>query len=145
MQSDIGFKRVSSSIFQYTGGQTKQNWIVTTLNTLLFHRVSCWDYSCDDNILSSKLVWHITRRWRKRIKDAQATGEAFSPQKRTFNTSNHENSLLFSIILGHFCPARSGSAFKMWIQIQQLKWIPRCSVGDPSFWCRSGSRILISD
>jgi hypothetical protein len=29
------------------------------------------------------------------IKDAQATGEAFSPQKRISSTSKHENSLLF--------------------------------------------------
>jgi hypothetical protein len=29
------------------------------------------------------------------IKDAQATGEAFGPQKRTSRTSKHENSLLF--------------------------------------------------
>jgi hypothetical protein len=29
------------------------------------------------------------------LKDAQATGEAFSPQKRTSRTSKHENSLLF--------------------------------------------------
>jgi hypothetical protein len=36
------------------------------------------------------------------IKDAQATGEAFSPQKRTSSTSKNENSVLFSIFLGHF-------------------------------------------
>jgi hypothetical protein len=29
------------------------------------------------------------------LKDAQATGEAFSPQKRTSSTSKHENSVLF--------------------------------------------------
>jgi hypothetical protein len=34
------------------------------------------------------------------IKDPQ--GEAFSPQKRTFSTSKDENSVLFSIFLGHF-------------------------------------------
>jgi hypothetical protein len=44
------------------------------------------------------------------IKDAQATGEAFSLQKRTSSTSKHENSLLFSIFVGHFCPPGSGSA-----------------------------------
>ncbi len=39
-------------------------------------------------------------------KDAQATGEAFSPQMRTStSTSKHENSLLFSIVVGHFCPS----------------------------------------
>ncbi len=32
---------------------------------------------------------------------AQAT-EAFSPQKRTSSTSKHENSLLFSVFVGHF-------------------------------------------
>jgi hypothetical protein len=44
------------------------------------------------------------------IKDAQATGEAFSPQKRTSSTSKHENSLLFSIFVGHVCPPGSGTA-----------------------------------
>ena len=35
--------------------------------------------------------------------DAQATGEAFSPQKRRCSTSKHENSLrFFSIFVGHF-------------------------------------------
>jgi hypothetical protein len=29
------------------------------------------------------------------MKDAQAIGEAFSPQKRTSSTSKHENSVLF--------------------------------------------------
>jgi hypothetical protein len=43
------------------------------------------------------------------IKDAQATGEAFSPQKRTSSTSKYENSVFFSIFVGHFCPSRSGS------------------------------------
>jgi hypothetical protein len=37
--------------------------------------------------------------------DAQATVEAFSLQKRTSSTSNHEHPLLFSIFVGHFCPA----------------------------------------
>jgi hypothetical protein len=43
------------------------------------------------------------------IKDTQATEEAFSPQKRTSSTSKHENSLLFSIFVGHFCPPGTGS------------------------------------
>jgi hypothetical protein len=34
--------------------------------------------------------------------DAQATGEDFSPQKRTSNTSKHENSVLFSIFVVFF-------------------------------------------
>jgi hypothetical protein len=57
------------------------------------------------------------------IKDAQATGEAFSPQKRTSSTSKHENSVLFSIFVSHFCPPGSGSesAILMRIRIQQLK------------------------
>ncbi len=44
------------------------------------------------------------------IKDAQATGKAFSPQKRSSRTSTHENSLLFPIFVGHFYPPGSGSA-----------------------------------
>jgi hypothetical protein len=37
------------------------------------------------------------------IKYAQATGEAFSPQKRTFSTTKHEMFYLFSIFVGQFC------------------------------------------
>jgi hypothetical protein len=44
------------------------------------------------------------------IKDVQATGEASSPQKKTSSTSKHENSLFFSIFVGHFCPPGSGSS-----------------------------------
>ncbi len=44
-----------------------------------------------------------------KFKDAQATGEAFSPQKRTSSNSKHEISLLFSFVVGHFCPPESGS------------------------------------
>jgi hypothetical protein len=44
------------------------------------------------------------------IKDAQASGEAFIPKKRTPSTSKHENSSLFSIFVGHFCPPGSGSS-----------------------------------
>jgi hypothetical protein len=32
------------------------------------------------------------------IKDAQATGESFSPQKKTFSTSKHEISLHFPFL-----------------------------------------------
>ncbi len=39
---------------------------------------------------------------RPTIKDAQATGEDFSPQKRISTTSKHENSLIFSVFVGHF-------------------------------------------
>ena len=50
-------------------------------------------------------------------------GGAFSPQKRTSSTSKHENSVLFSIFVGHFCPPGSGSGSAIWmrIRIQQLK------------------------
>jgi hypothetical protein len=44
------------------------------------------------------------------IKVAQATGEAFSPQKVKLSTSSkHELSGLFSIFAGYFCPPGSGS------------------------------------
>jgi hypothetical protein len=36
------------------------------------------------------------------IKDAEATGEAVSPPKRTSINSKHENSLLFSLFVGLF-------------------------------------------
>jgi hypothetical protein len=57
------------------------------------------------------------------IKDSQATGEAFSPQKRTSSTSKDENSVLFKFLGGHFClpGSGSGSAIFMRIRIQQLK------------------------
>jgi hypothetical protein len=38
------------------------------------------------------------------IKDAQATKEAFIPQKRISSTSKRENSLFFPIFVGHFFP-----------------------------------------
>jgi hypothetical protein len=44
------------------------------------------------------------------IKEVQATGEAFSLQRRTSSTSKHEISPLFSIIMGYFCPPESISA-----------------------------------
>jgi hypothetical protein len=43
------------------------------------------------------------------MKDIQATGEAFSPKKRTSSTSN-TNLFTFSIFVGHFCPPVSGSS-----------------------------------
>ncbi len=60
----------------------------------------------------------------------------FSPQKRTSSTSKHENSVLFSIFVGHFSPPGSGSGSAIWmrIRIQQLK-LMRIHV-DP---CGSGS------
>jgi hypothetical protein len=51
------------------------------------------------------------------IKDAQATGEAFSTQKRTSNTSKHDNSVFFSIFVRHFCPPGSGSSCSAEINI----------------------------
>jgi hypothetical protein len=42
-------------------------------------------------------------------KNFQATGEAFSPQKRTSSISKHEIFSLFSIFVGLFCPPGSGS------------------------------------
>jgi hypothetical protein len=38
------------------------------------------------------------------IKDAQATGEAFSPHKRISSTSKHKNSFLFSNLWVIFAP-----------------------------------------
>jgi hypothetical protein len=48
------------------------------------------------------------------IKDGQATGEAFSPQKRTYSPSKHENSLLFSTC---------GSSLPSWIRQLKCMWI----------------------
>jgi hypothetical protein len=58
------------------------------------------------------------------IKDAQATGETFSSQKRTSITLKDENSVFF-VFWGHFCPPGSGSGSAICmlirIRIQQLK------------------------
>jgi hypothetical protein len=59
------------------------------------------------------------------MKDVQATGEAFSPQKISTSNSKYEFSQLF-IFVGHFCLPLSGSAFCMRIRIQQLK---KCGSG----------------
>jgi hypothetical protein len=40
------------------------------------------------------------------IKDVQATGEAFGPQKSRSSTSKHEISELFSIFVVYFCRIR---------------------------------------
>jgi hypothetical protein len=42
------------------------------------------------------------------IKEVQATGEAFSPQKRTYSTPKTEIYQLLSIFVGHICPPGSG-------------------------------------
>jgi hypothetical protein len=44
------------------------------------------------------------------LKDAQATGKAFKPQKRTSSTSKHEYSFRFYIFEGNFCLSESGSS-----------------------------------
>ena len=75
----------------------------------------------------------------------QATGEAFSPQKRTSSTSKDENSVLFSIFLGHFCPPGSGSGsticMRIRIRIHKLK-LMRIHA-DPKPWLQTfqGSRM----
>jgi hypothetical protein len=75
----------------------------------------------------------VTKNWREKIycrkkdsiKDVQATGEAFCPQKRTSSTSKNENALIFYLFLGNFCPPGSESGSSNSIQ------------------CRSGSEALL--
>jgi len=67
------------------------------------------------------------------IMAAQAT-EAFSPQKRTYRTSKRENSLLFSIFMGHSPPPL--------IRIQQLIIADPCGSGSTTLTSTS-SRVLI--
>jgi hypothetical protein len=61
-----------------------------------------------------------------RIKDVQATEEAFTPQKRTSSTSKHE----ISYFCGPFCPPGSGSRIRIpihwpdWIRIQNTCYTP---------------------
>ncbi len=50
-------------------------------------------------------------------KNAQATGEAFSPQKRTSSTSKEEISSHCSISPNNFCPPGSGSGRKKLLRI----------------------------
>ncbi len=57
------------------------------------------------------------------IKYLQATGEAFSSQKRTYSTSKNEIYYLFPMFLGHFCPSGSGSGLQIRIRIQKTHWI----------------------
>jgi hypothetical protein len=44
-------------------------------------------------------------QFKASIKDVQATGKAFRPQKRTSITSKHENSVLFFHFCGSFLPS----------------------------------------
>jgi hypothetical protein len=59
------------------------------------------------------------------IKDAKATGEAFSPQKRTSSTVKREFLYLFSIFVGHFCPPGSGSETLIVIPLYGCRSFPR--------------------
>ena len=70
-------------------------------------------YSCKFFLFfGSKIATYLSLGLQK---DAQATGETFSHQKRTSSTSKHENSILLFFISGSFLPS--------WIRIriQQLK------------------------
>jgi hypothetical protein len=67
----------------------------------------------------------MTKNWKKLqftypfayINDVQATGEVFSPQKITSNTSKHEISLTYF----YFCRAFLPSWIWIWIRIQPTK------------------------
>jgi hypothetical protein len=80
-------------------------------------RIQFWIQGFDDQKFLKfkslkKLIFFkskIAIYFKASIKDAQAAGEAFSPQKRTFSNSKHEMYLLFSFFVGHFCPPESGS------------------------------------
>jgi len=82
------------------------------------------------------------------IKDAQATGEAFSPQKRTSSTSKKENSLLVSIFVCHFCSPGSGSGSAIWmgirIRIQQHRLMRIHADPDPKP-CFLAKEVSVSD
>ncbi len=66
---------------------------------LKLEKIYSWKFNFD--FLDQKLLFTYPQA---SIKDTQATGEAFSPQKRTSSTSKHKNSVHFSIYMGHFCP-----------------------------------------
>jgi hypothetical protein len=58
------------------------------------------------------------------MKDVQATGEAFNPQKRTSSTSKHDifkTIFLVSIFVGHFCPLGIPNHIPNAIRIQPTK------------------------
>jgi hypothetical protein len=63
----------------------------------------------ENNTLKFVLLFYGSKLEKKAsTKDDQATGEAYSPQKRTSSTSKDEIYQLFSIFLGHFGPLGSG-------------------------------------
>jgi hypothetical protein len=66
----------------------------------------------------------------QKLKDAQATGEALSPQKRTSGTSKH--SLLFFYIYGSFLPSWILTRIRIIrIRMQQLKLMRNLADPDP--------------
>jgi hypothetical protein len=56
------------------------------------------------------------------LQDAQPIGKAFRPQKRTFSTSKHKISLLFSIFVGYFLGLISGKNAQQLINNLQKKF-----------------------
>jgi hypothetical protein len=58
------------------------------------------NFTAEKNLYCSILIKIAIYLSLASIKDAQAKGEAFSPQKRTSNTSKYDFFLLFSIFLG---------------------------------------------
>ncbi len=86
----IPFSRVSgsgSNIFSNCGSGSGSRDLMTKILQLKY-------------FFDQKLHFTYTQAFRK---DNQATGEAFSPQKRTSSTSKH-NFFTFYIFVGHFCP-----------------------------------------
>ncbi len=61
-------------------------------------------------ITNCSLLYFTLQYFTYSLWDVQATGEAFSPQKRTSSTSKNEIYKLFSIFVGHFGPTGSNQS-----------------------------------
>ncbi len=78
---------------------------------------------------------------KRTFKHVQATGEAFSPQKRKSSTSKYEISQLFSFFMGHFCPPGSGSGSTDLIKSGSNPNPKHCKIAKFSHICMHGSLL----
>ena len=82
-----------------------------------------WIQGFDDQKLKKKIQMKKCFDKKLQFTDVQATGEAYSPQKRTSSTSKKEIYELFSMFMGQFCPSRSRLGLRIRIRIQGPHWI----------------------
>ncbi len=92
-------------------------WIRIRIRQLRLMRIWIQDY--DDQ----KFYNFTAEKSNFFVKDVQATGEAFSPPKRTSSISKQEISYLFSIFVGNFCLLGYGSGSSRPIYMRIRIWI----------------------